>query len=263
MDQLSTQTDYEFGGFRLDTVMQVLVSAAGEPIVLPARAYDALRYLVERAGELVDKASLMRAVWPNTVVEENNINQCILTLRRALGETAGERRFILTVPGRGFKFVAPVRAVYAARPAVPEPQLLLPESRHPEPAATPDAGRVGQRTRFTPLMLGLIAVAAVSALTAALVFLLHARAVTSSTEYQALTDVGDSATAPALSPDGKMLAFIEGGSSFLSTGQVYVKQLPDGEPIRLTNIPALSMHRRSRPTACTWRTRSSERSRTS
>ena len=115
MDQLNTQTDYEFGGFRLDTVLQVLVAGSGEPIALPARAYDALRYLVERAGELVDKPALMRAVWPNTVVEDNNLNQCILALRKALGETAGERRFILTVPGRGFKFVAPVRPVYASR----------------------------------------------------------------------------------------------------------------------------------------------------
>src|SRR5262245_32129942 len=118
MDQLNTHTDYEFAGFRLDTVLQVLVSPAGEPIALPARAFEALLFLVERAGELVDKRSLMRALWPNTVVEENNLNQCVLAIRKALGETAGERRFVLTVPGRGFKFVAPVRAVYAARGAM-------------------------------------------------------------------------------------------------------------------------------------------------
>ena len=119
MDQLNTQTDYEFEGFHLDTVLQVLVCPNGKPIALPARAFDALRFLVERAGELVDKRSLMRALWPNTIVEENNLNQCILAIRKALGETAGERRFILTVPGRGFKFVAPVKAVYASRTAAP------------------------------------------------------------------------------------------------------------------------------------------------
>ena len=233
MDQLNTQTDYEFGGFRLDTVLQVLVAGSGEPIVLPARAYDALRYLVERAGELVDKPSLMRAVWPNTVVEENNLNQCILALRKALGETAGERRFILTVPGRGFKFVAAVRPVYASRAlAIADEPVLLPDAG----STTPDLAPAQQRLRPRHLLMGLALLAAVSAAT---VFFMaqRARPVTSPNEYEALTDLGDSATAPALSPDGKMLTFIGGGSSFLSEGQVYLKLLPDGEPVRLTNVP--------------------------
>jgi DNA-binding winged helix-turn-helix (wHTH) protein len=110
MDQTSTPS-YEFEGFRLDTVLQVLSSPTGEPIALPFRAFETLRYLVERSGEIVEKSSLMKAVWPRTVVEENNLNQCIFTLRKVLGEAAGERRFILTVPGRGFKFVAPVNVI--------------------------------------------------------------------------------------------------------------------------------------------------------
>src|SRR3974377_2025979 len=114
MDEISTP-DYEFEGFRLDTALQVLVSPSGQPIALPSRAFEPLRHLVGRAGELVERSSLMRAVWPRTVVEENNLSQCIVTLRRALGEEAGERRFILTIPGRGFKFVAPVRVVPRAR----------------------------------------------------------------------------------------------------------------------------------------------------
>src|SRR5258707_14387793 len=107
MDQTSTPS-YVFEGFRLDTVLQMLSAPTGEPIALPSRAFETLRYLVERSGELVEKATLMKAVWPHAVVEENNLNQCIFTLRKVLGEAAGERRFILTVPGRGFKFVAPV-----------------------------------------------------------------------------------------------------------------------------------------------------------
>src|ERR1700742_5000636 len=110
MDQSSTPS-YEFEGFRLDTVLQVLSSPVGEPIALPSRAFETLRYLVERAGELVEKSTLMKAVWPHVMVEENNLNQCIFTLRKVLGEAAGERRFILTVPGRGFKFVAPVTVI--------------------------------------------------------------------------------------------------------------------------------------------------------
>src|SRR5271170_3239477 len=110
MDQTSTPS-YEFEGFRLDTVLQVLSSPTGEPVTLPSRVFETLRYLVERSGELVEKSTLMKAVWPRTVVEENNLSQCIFTLRKVLGEAAGERRFILTVPGRGFKFVAPVNVI--------------------------------------------------------------------------------------------------------------------------------------------------------
>lgn len=218
--------DYEFSGFRLDTVQQVLVSPAGESIALPGRAYEVLRYLVERPGELVDKAALMRAVWPSTVVEDNNLNQCILVLRRALGESAGERRFILTVPGRGFKFVAPVQP-----PSGPADETLPSPSPLPS-AALPDAGRAGPRRR-TSLVTG-SALLGVAILLALLALIARPGPITRPTEYQALTDLSESATAPALSADGKMLAFIVGDPEFLGTGRIYVKLLPDGEPEPLT-----------------------------
>lgn len=226
MDQLDTKTNYEFGGFRLDTVLQVLVSPVGETIPLPARAYDVLRHLVERAGELVDRASLMRAVWPTVVVEDNNLNQCILTLRRALGESAGERRFILTVPGRGFKFVAPVRAI----PVTGDLELAPPP---PGPAASRETrgSRLDRRLVTAGALLALIAAAA-----AVLAVIFRRGPITRPTEYQALTDLSESATAPALSADGKVLAFIAGGSAFLGTGRVYVKVLPDGDPEPLTKV---------------------------
>lgn len=264
MDQLSTRTDYEFGGFRLDTILQVLVSPAGEVVALPARAYDALLCLVERAGELVDRASLMRAVWPNTVVEDNNLNQCILTLRRALGESAGERRFILTVPGRGFKFVAPVTTMPPRRdtqPPRPWPGSTSREPPTPEPAsasvhaptpaptvapaptstptrpATPSSAPRGRPSRRRLVFAGSTLLAVIIA---AVVLTLFARSrpVTVATEYEPLTDLGESATAPALSRDGKMLAFIRGGAAFLGTGRIYVKPLPDGEPQPLTKMLA-------------------------
>src|ERR1700733_5670131 len=84
MDEISSP-DYEFGGFRLDTAQQVLISCTGEPLPLPSRAFATLRYLVERSGQIVDKAAIMAAVWPKTVVAENNLSQCILALRKALG----------------------------------------------------------------------------------------------------------------------------------------------------------------------------------
>lgn len=239
MDQSSTPI-YEFGGFRLDTTLQVLASPAGEPITLPSRAFETLRYLVERSGELVEKSALMKAVWPRALVEENNLNQCIFTLRKALGEAAGERRFILTVPGRGFKFVAPVTVL-------PNSSIELPNSaQSPQPAASEETHfspgvSASNRAFRRPLgyALALIALAVMAAGVKRWIMVSRAQPVTTPAEYVALTDLSDSATAPALSPDGHMLAFLKGGDSFLSPGQVWLKLLPDGEPIQLTHSPGL------------------------
>jgi TolB-like protein/Tfp pilus assembly protein PilF len=101
---------YEFHQFQLDPQHRVLLSAAdGRSIPLSARLFDTLLYFVEHRGELLDKSTLMRAIWPNVVVEENNLNQNISALRRVLGESPGEHRFIVTEAGRGYRFVADVR----------------------------------------------------------------------------------------------------------------------------------------------------------
>jgi eukaryotic-like serine/threonine-protein kinase len=247
MDERSAP-DYEFGGFRLDTASQVLTSREGEQVALPSRAYQTLLYLVERAGELVEKSSLMAAVWPRSVVEENNLSQCIFILRKVLGETAGERRFILTVPGRGFKFVAPVRVVPRGHerwgPGGAGPLVQLQTQAPATALKTPAAAGTTVFHRFAGRPGRWAAIAAAAALLGALgiaALLLTARphAVTSPAEYEPLTDVADSATAPALSPDGRMLAFIRGGDDFLSPGQIWLKLLPNGEPIRLTQTPNL------------------------
>ncbi len=108
---------YEFGDFRLDIQLRLLTTGAeGRPVPLPPKAFETLLYFVERRGELLDKAALMKAVWPNTVVEENSLNQNISVIRRALGESPGEHRFIVTEPGRGYRFVADARVVAAPAP---------------------------------------------------------------------------------------------------------------------------------------------------
>jgi DNA-binding winged helix-turn-helix (wHTH) protein/Tol biopolymer transport system component len=243
MDQ-SSSPDYEFEGFRLDTAQQVLVSPAGDPLQLPSRAFATLRYLIEHSGELVEKSALMQAVWPTVIVEENNLNQCILTLRKVLGEVAGERRFILTVPGRGFKFVAPVRAVQHVRsrpPANDEP-LSLPQASPEAPlgASRGEADRgAGARSALSRSIPILGAAAVVALASALLIRNSRERPVTSPAEYQALTDVADTATAPILSADGRMLAFIRGRDPFLGTGQIWLKVMPNGEPVQLTRATTI------------------------
>jgi DNA-binding winged helix-turn-helix (wHTH) protein/Tol biopolymer transport system component len=223
MDETSSP-DYEFEGFHLDTAVQVLVSPSGEPLPLPSRVFATLRYLVERAGEVVDKSALMSTVWPTTVVAENNLNQCILALRKVLGESAGDRRFILTVPGRGFKFVAPVTVIPHDRTRV-RPAAAR--------SATVAARRRWYQRRWVWLVAGIAAVALAGS--GEWWWLTREHAVTLPAEYEALTDLTDSATSPVLSPDGRMLAFIRDGAWLLGTGQLWVKLLPDGEPVKLTN----------------------------
>jgi len=114
-DQPSPAAIYEFGEFRLDARRRLLLAQDGRTIALTTKAIDTLLQLVERAGEVVEKQALIRAVWPNVRVEENNLSQCITALRRALGEDPSEHRFIVTAPGRGYRFIAEVRVVNATR----------------------------------------------------------------------------------------------------------------------------------------------------
>jgi TolB-like protein/Tfp pilus assembly protein PilF len=99
---------YGFGDFRLYSGKRLLTGCNGKPVALTPKAYDTLAYLVEHAGAVVHKQELMQAIWPETAVEENNLNQNISLLRRALGEERGGHRYIATIPGRGYQFVAPV-----------------------------------------------------------------------------------------------------------------------------------------------------------
>ena len=98
---------FEFGNFRLDASGRTL-SRAGEPVRLTPRVFDTLLYLVERRGTVLGKEELLAALWPDVVVEENNLGQAISKLRQALGESPGDNKYIATVSGRGYRFVAPV-----------------------------------------------------------------------------------------------------------------------------------------------------------
>jgi len=81
---------------------------AGKPVRLGSRALEILAALVERSGEMVSKRELVARVWPNTVVEEANLKVHIAALRKALGDGRDGNRYLVNVPGRGYKFVAPV-----------------------------------------------------------------------------------------------------------------------------------------------------------
>ena len=102
---------YEFGDFRLDSAKHLLIKGADETIPLMPKAFDTLLYLVRNCGKVIEKDQLMREIWTDTIVEENNLTQNISILIRVFGEKPGEHRFIVTVPGHGYKFVAEVRPI--------------------------------------------------------------------------------------------------------------------------------------------------------
>ena len=108
MKSSGEQPTYVLDGFRVDAQHRVLSRADGEVIPLPPKIFDTLLYLVEHPGQLLDKRALLDAIWPNVIVEENNLNQAVSALRRVLGENPAEHRFIVTEPGRGYRFVATV-----------------------------------------------------------------------------------------------------------------------------------------------------------
>ena len=99
---------YEFGGFCLDTSERALYRN-GERIPLTPKAVDTLLVLVRDAGHVVSKEELLQKVWPDTFVEEGNLNVNIFALRKALGDSSHGHAFIETVPRRGFRFAAPVQ----------------------------------------------------------------------------------------------------------------------------------------------------------
>src|SRR6185436_1903207 len=122
---IRTSTLYEFGDFALEVGPQRLRRRdTGEAIALTAKAFDTLVYLVESAGQTLDRDVLLRVLWPGVIVEENSLSQTISTLRQALGEAPGENRYILTIPRRGYRFVAKVTQIDES--AAPAPAALPP-----------------------------------------------------------------------------------------------------------------------------------------
>ncbi len=155
-----THVVYEFQSFHLDTERRQLRAAgSAQAIHVSPKVLETLVYLVEHRGELVEKEALMKAIWPRVVVEENSLDRNISTLRRVLGERAGENRFIATLPGRGYRFVADVRELDPEQlPAVPARSAMFSGTAGGQRAS---AAHAAGRRRVARLMLGLASIALV------------------------------------------------------------------------------------------------------
>ena len=122
---------YEFGPFRLDTGERVL-TRAGQLVPLTPKAFETLLALVRHGGHVMEKDELLKAVWPDTFVEEATLAQNIFTLRKALGNGQQDgQKYIETIPRRGYRFIASVRELPV--------ETTAPAPVPGGPAAAPDA----------------------------------------------------------------------------------------------------------------------------
>ncbi len=99
---------YGFGPYRLDAIERVLLRD-GQPVTLPPKDLETLLVMVERAGHIVEKEELLEKVWPDVFVEEGNLARHIFNLRQVLGDSPDGRKYIETIPKRGYRFVAAVQ----------------------------------------------------------------------------------------------------------------------------------------------------------
>ena len=117
-----TKELYEFGPFRVDPEKETVVRA-GELVSITPKTFQILLVLIRNSREIVTKDDLMKTVWPNTFVEETNLSRNIFMLRKALGETAQDHRYIVTIPGQGYRLAEDVRLV-------PEQELTVVAASH-------------------------------------------------------------------------------------------------------------------------------------
>ncbi len=147
---------YEFGPFRLDTAERLL-TRAGEAVPLTPKAFDVLLALLEQPGRLLEKEVLLKAVWPDSFVEENNLADNISRLRKALGEGENGQKFIETAPKRGYRFVADVKELNDESAAPGAPVSSVSAELAASPPAPKPAVSSNKRLQLTLAIFGLLA----------------------------------------------------------------------------------------------------------
>jgi Tol biopolymer transport system component/DNA-binding winged helix-turn-helix (wHTH) protein len=251
--QERTKRFYEFGPFRVDTVKYVL-TRDGEVAQLNLKAFEILLALIENRGQVLEKNELLQRVWPDTVVEENNLARNISALRKALDEHPNEHQYILTVPGRGYRFVANVREldgasddIFAPSPngskvdasaafhAMTGAEVETRSATNEEPERK-EANEAGFRKIFPHRRLAIIALATLAAaiMTVPAIFLFNRRSQVDSPPprklWQLTFDPGLESE-PSWSPDGRMIAY---SSDLSGNFDIWVRPVSEGNPIRVT-----------------------------
>ncbi|MGC2636344.1 MAG: winged helix-turn-helix domain-containing protein [Acidobacteriaceae bacterium] len=224
-----TQNTVRFGQFELDLRTRQLTKN-GAKIRLSQQPIQVLSLLLEAPGEIVTREEFRRRLWSSDVFVDfdHGLNKSVQKLRDALGDSAGSPRYIETIPRIGYRFIA------LDKEANRSVELPSGTGIFPPPAAPAlPGGRIPTNRRARWILLAASAAACVVLALGGLYRLRHRQP----QRYMQLTDFTDSAVTPALSPDGHMVAFIRGDDGFLTSDQIYIKMLPNGEARRVTDDP--------------------------
>ncbi|MGA9584664.1 MAG: winged helix-turn-helix domain-containing protein, partial [Terracidiphilus sp.] len=223
---------YQFEEFELHCGRFQLLRK-GRPLRVEPKPLELLILLVSQKGHLVSRREIVEKLWDRDVFvdTDHSINTAIRKLRHLLRDDSETPKYIETVTGMGYRFVASVSLVTSDSPLAPvsavAPALAPEQTPEPGPAAASPP-----RRKALVWYMGVAACMIIALGIVALYRWPHRRL---EVKYTQLTDFTDSAVAPTLSPDGHMLAFIRGGNAFLTADQIYVKMLPNGESTRVTD----------------------------
>jgi Tol biopolymer transport system component/DNA-binding winged helix-turn-helix (wHTH) protein len=261
---------FRFGDFTVDARSRLL-SRNGEVITLTPRVFDTLLAFVRKPGETLSKDELMTTIWADSFVEESNLTQNVAVLRKALGENSREHKYIVTVPGTGYRFVSEVVEIAEAAPLHEAEPVVTPADPGAEadvravdaraakkwwvaaavgalavfalgilyqvqgPAPVPKVARTRQITSFSGL--DLYPAFSPTGTTIAYAsdktgaFEIYTRQLVSGANELQLTNDGGHSLQPAFSPDGSRLAYYS-----LQRGGVWVIPSSGGTPKRLTDF---------------------------
>jgi DNA-binding winged helix-turn-helix (wHTH) protein/Tol biopolymer transport system component len=192
---------YAFGPFILDPQARVLLRE-GEPVAMPGKILDTLVVLVQNRGRVVDKDELLSRIWPGIVVEEANLTQSIFTVRKILGDSPKDHRYIATVAGRGYQFVAPVTEL--VNPTPPTAGTLREAPQQAGPRSIPIVSLIKQHRKIAMAVCGVA-----GALVGIGWPIARRPAAPSELVERRLTFNSSASTiaSAAISPDGKYLAY--------------------------------------------------------
>jgi DNA-binding winged helix-turn-helix (wHTH) protein len=223
---------YVFDDFEIDPANRLCLRA-GHPVPLTARVFDILVVFAENPGRLLKKNELIANVWHEEFVEEANLSRNISTLRRALGDGSNGHKYIVTVPGHGYRFVATVAEVAAPVPeSAPGEEIKPPRQMEAPAAAALPAQKLrgfqlGQKTAFVMILFAVVGAVVYLRWAGKLTFGKASKAAIlfENIKLRNLTNSGD-VYAPVISPDGKYLAYSSGP-------KLRVRQLASGRVIEI------------------------------
>jgi Tol biopolymer transport system component/DNA-binding winged helix-turn-helix (wHTH) protein len=226
-EKKDTEPLIHFAGFTLDLVRRGLYRGP-QRIHLTSKPLETLIYLVENRGRIIEKQDLLDAVWKDTFVTEDNLVHAIREIRRALGDTKDNPRFVQTVPRQGYRFVCEVSAD-GTSPCAPVGDV----------SAQPVSPAVSKRRVPRWLWIAAPVIAIIPIL--ALLLWVYDRSDESKPEARVgrinkqVTTGEFSCNKPAFSRDGKLILYVSSSEGTRGHGDLFIRQFPEGTPLRITN----------------------------